>query len=113
MVNKDTGMPAHESSVQMLRESLFSVFYVMTEQNNQHSKRILLRTMYRCILYLIDAGQVMRAIILPEFGWNPEIQKTVQKCDLLSLIFDVVCCKIHRPSTRKLGLTILIGLGFA
>jgi hypothetical protein len=78
------------TSLEALRESLFGVFYIMTEQNNQHSKRISLGALRRCILYLIDAGQVIRAVILPEFGWDPGIEKIAKKFDFFTLIFEVV-----------------------
>jgi hypothetical protein len=78
------------SYFEALRESLFSVFYIMTEQNNQQSKRVTIGVFRRCLLYLIDAGQVIRAVILPEFGWDPDITSWVGKFDFLNLIFDVV-----------------------
>jgi hypothetical protein len=78
------------TSLESLRESLFGVFYVMTEQNNQHSKRITLGALRRCILYLIDAGQVIKAIVLPEFGWNTGVERIAQKFDFFTLIFNVV-----------------------
>ena len=73
-----------------LRESFFGVFYIMTEQNNQHSKRITLGAFRRCVLYLIDAGQVIRALVLPSFGWDPGVEKFAQKFDFFQLIFDLV-----------------------
>jgi hypothetical protein len=78
------------SSFEAFRESLFAVFYIMTEQNNQQSKRVTFGVFRRCILYLIDAGQVIRAVILLEFGWDPAITNLVGKFDFLNLIFDVV-----------------------
>jgi hypothetical protein len=78
------------SSLDAFRESLFAVFYIMTEQNNQQSKRVAIGLLRRCVLYLIDAGQVIRAVILPEFGWGPDITNWVGKFDFLNLIFNVV-----------------------
>ena len=78
------------SSFEAFRESLFAVFYIMTEQNNLHAKRVTVGVIRRCVLYLIDAGQVIRAVILPEFGWDPNIISWVGKFDFLNLIFDVV-----------------------
>ncbi len=78
------------SSFEAFRESLFEVFYIMTEQNNQQSKRVTISVFRRCVLYLIDAGQVIRAVILPEFGWDPAITDWVGKFDFLNLIFNVV-----------------------
>jgi hypothetical protein len=78
------------SSFDAFRESLFAVFYIMTEQNNQQSKRVAIGLLRRCILYLIDAGQVIRAVILPEFGWCSDITNWVGKFDVLNLIFNVV-----------------------
>ncbi len=78
------------SSIEAFRESLFAVFYIMTEQNNQQSKRVTIGVVRRCLLYVIDAGQVIRAVLLPEFGWGPDITSWVGKFDFLNLIFDVV-----------------------
>ena len=79
------------SSFEVFRESLFGVFYIMTEQNNQHSKRVNFGVLRRCLLYLVDAGQVIRAIVLPEFGWDTGVRSFVGKFDFLNLIFDMVC----------------------
>ena len=63
----------------------------MTEQNNQQSKRITFGVLRRSVLYLLDAGQVMRAVVLPEFGWDPGVGAFVEKFDFFSLVFDMVC----------------------
>ena len=78
------------TSFEAVRESVFGVFYIMTEQNNQHSKRITLGAMKRCVLYTIDAGQVIRAIVLPDFGWDAGVQKIAEKFDFFGLVFNVV-----------------------
>ncbi len=93
------------SSFEAFRESLFAVFYIMTEQNNQHSKRVTIGVFRRCLLYLIDAGQVIRAVILPEFGWHPDVTNWVGKLDFLNLIFDVVSLPMQVYVSLSLSVT--------
>jgi hypothetical protein len=75
------------------RESLFAVFYVMTEQNSQYSKQKRFEFIRRFILYLIDAGQIMRAIVIPEFGWDSSIRTVVGKFDLFNFILETVSAR--------------------
>ena len=75
------------------RDSVFAVLYIMTEQSNQDSQRRRFESFRRCLLYLIDAGQICRAIMLPEFGWNSSIRTLIGKFDFFTLIFDSVIRK--------------------
>ncbi len=94
------------SSLDALRESVFAVFYIMTEQNNQQSKRVTIGIFRRCLLYLIDAGQVIRAVILQEFGWHSEITNFVGKFDFLNLVFNVVGLTARAYTSHLNGLTV-------
>ena len=78
------------TSFEAVRESIFGVFYIMTEQNSQQSKHVSFGTLRRFVLYLIDAGQVVRALVLPEFGWKSGVESFVKKFDFVGLIFDLV-----------------------
>ncbi len=80
------------------RDSLFGVFYVMTEQNNKYSKRNYLGTLRCIILYLIDAGQVLRVLILPEFGWDMELVKSMQKMNIIEFSVQTVSILVHTPA---------------
>ncbi len=109
------------SSFETFRESLFAVFYIMTEQNNQHSKRITIGVIRRCFLYLIDAGQVIRALVLPEFGWDPGVRSFIGKFDFFNLIFDVVGCTpflfflifVHKDSDHRLSCPMFLEFHFS
>lgn len=73
-----------------LKENLFGLFYVMTEQKNQrvggHNWSVL-----RCgIIYLVDAGQFLKALVLTEYGWSSEVINFAQKFDVIALILDLV-----------------------
>jgi hypothetical protein len=78
------------TSFEAVRESLFGVFYIMTEQNSQQSKHVNFGTLRRFILYLVDAGQVVRALVLPEFGWKSGVENFIKKIDFFGLIFELV-----------------------
>jgi hypothetical protein len=78
------------TSFEAVRESLFGVFYIMTEQNSQQSKHANFGTLRRFALYLVDAGQVASALVLPEFGWKSGVQSFIRKFDFFGLIFDLV-----------------------
>ena len=96
------------SSLDALRESVFAVFYIMTEQNNQQSKRVTIGVLRRSLLYLIDAGQVIRAVILHEFGWHADITNFVGRFDFLNLVFDVVGLLVRAYISHSNRLTIQI-----
>ena len=72
------------------RDSFFAVFYVMTEQNERHTKRSKVSSGLCVLIYLVDAGQVLHALILTEFGWKGEIVKLIESFDTISLFFEVV-----------------------
>ncbi len=74
-----------------MRERLFSVFYIMTEQNNNKDAKRGSFGIFMCTcIYLIDGGQVLRALLLPEFGWNPGIVDQAGSFDILNLSFKLV-----------------------
>jgi hypothetical protein len=78
------------SYFEVFRESLFGVFYIMTEQNNNHSRRVTFSQIRRFVLYIVDAGQVIRAVVLPEFGWDAGAGSFIEKFDFFNSLFDVV-----------------------
>ena len=80
------------SSWDDLKESLFCVFYLVTEQKMRHSKGVsfTLGAFRYGILYLVDAGQVISALVLPEFGWDSSVVTFLQRMDVIQLLFQVV-----------------------
>lgn len=72
------------------RDSLFAVFYIMTEQSNKHSRGSKFGTGLCAVIYLIDAGQVLRALILAEFGWDASVVSLIGKVDIINVLFKVV-----------------------
>ena len=73
-----------------IRDRLFGIFYIMTEQNNNIEDRpSSTSTAFCTLIYLIDAGQVLRAIVLPEFGWSHESMALMEKIDLVYFIYSV------------------------
>ena len=81
------------TSFEAFRDGMFGIFYIMTEQNSQQAKHISFGTLRRFVLYLIDAGQVFNAIVLPEFGWKPSVLSFIRKFDFFALIFDLVSAR--------------------
>ena len=77
-------------SLIVLRDSLFAVFYIMTEQNEKDATGSRLSWLLCTLMYSVDAGQVLRALILTEFGWNADIVKLIKSFDTISLFFQVV-----------------------
>ena len=73
------------------RESIFSVFYIMTEQNEQLTGPKAWRLFRRTLIYLLDLGQVLRAIIRPEFGWASGIVGSMNNLDFVEFLVNVVC----------------------
>jgi hypothetical protein len=73
------------------RESIFSVFYVMTEQNEQLNGPNNWRLFRRTVLYLLDMGQVIRALIQPEFGWASGVVGSMNNLDFVAFLVEVVC----------------------
>ena len=74
------------------RENLFGVFYIMTEHNIKYSKRNLIGTIRCVVLYLIDAGQVLRVLIIPEFGWDMSLVSSMQKMNIIEFAVQTVDC---------------------
>ena len=81
-------------SFETFRDGMFGIFFLMTEQNSQQSKHLNFGTLRRSIILIVDAGQVLNALVLPEFGWDPSIRNFMQKFDFFNLIFDLV---VHPP----------------
>jgi hypothetical protein len=83
-----------------MRERLFSVFYIMTEQsNNKDAKRGSFSIFVCTCIYLIDGGQVLRALLLPEFGWDPGIVDQAGSLDVVNLSIKLVRILDLRLST--------------
>jgi hypothetical protein len=80
------------SSWDELREGLFGMFYLVNEQKNRRAKRVnfTMEALRYMVLFLIDAGQVLRALVLPEYGWNPSVITFVQRMDITYLVFQMV-----------------------
>ncbi len=73
-----------------IRESVFGVFYIMTEQNEHLQNVSTFRLVRRTMLYLLDMGQVLRAIFLPEFGWETGVVGSMNKLDVVNFVVDLV-----------------------
>jgi hypothetical protein len=70
------------------RENVFGVFYIMTEQNNTRDSSW---GILRCsCLYLLDAGQVLKALFLKEYGWNSGITGLMDNFDFVSFMTNLV-----------------------
>jgi hypothetical protein len=78
------------TSVEAFRDGLFGIFYIMTEQNGQQAKHTSFGSLRRFVLFLIDAGQVWNAVVIPEFGWKSGVLNFIRKLDLFALVFDLV-----------------------
>jgi hypothetical protein len=71
----------------------------MTEQNNnKDAKRGSFNIFICTCIYLVDGGQVLRALLLPEFGWNPGIVDQAGSFDILNLSFKIVSISDSRLS---------------
>ncbi len=68
------------------------MFYLVNEQKNRRAKRVnfTMEALRYMVLFLIDAGQVLRALVLPEYGWNPSVITFVQRMDITYLVFQMV-----------------------
>jgi hypothetical protein len=73
-----------------LKENLFGLFYVMTEQKNQRVGGNYWRVLRCGSIYLVDAGQVLKALVLPEYGWSSEVINFAQKFDVIALVLELV-----------------------
>jgi hypothetical protein len=54
------------------------------------------------VLYLIDAGQVLRALVLPELGWNDSVVTFVERMDVIQLLFQMVTSSLMLSSARNM-----------
>ena len=78
-------------SLQNFRENVFGVFYVMTESS--HSGRSSDWGVVWCgILYLLDAGQVLRALFVKDYGWTGGVAGLMSNLDFVSFITNLVDC---------------------
>ncbi len=75
---------------QSLRGNIFGVFYVMTEQSSTGARDTTLAVIRSTILCLVDAGQVLKALFLKEYGWTPQVVALMNKFDILSFVTNVV-----------------------
>jgi hypothetical protein len=78
-----------------IRESVFGVFYILTEQNEHLQGVSTVRIVRRTMLYLLDMGQVLRAIFLPEFGWESGVVGSMNKLDVVNFVVELVCQTLH------------------
>ena len=72
------------------------MFYVMTEQNEQLNRPSNWRLFRRTLLYLLDLGQVLRALIQPQFGWASGIVGSMNNVDFIEFIVAVVCVCVKK-----------------
>ncbi len=85
-----------------MRERLFGVFYIMTEQSNKEAKRSNFSIFLSTCSYLIDDRQVLRALFLPEFGWSPAIVDQAGYFDIINLSIKLVSIS----ASRLIGLSL-------
>ncbi len=77
------------TSWQDFRDNVFGLFYVMTESS--HSSRASDWAVMWCgFLYLLDAGQVMKALFIKEFGWTPGVVGLMNNFDFMSFVTNLV-----------------------
>jgi hypothetical protein len=75
---------------QSLRGNIFGVFYVMTEQSSTGSRDSTWAVIRCTVTFLVDTGQVLKALFLKEYGWTPQVVQLMNKFDILSFITNVV-----------------------
>ena len=73
-----------------LKENLFGLFYVLTEQKNQKGGGRGWSALRCGLIYLVDAGQLLKALVLAEYGWSAEVIAFVEKFDVIKLILGLV-----------------------
>ena len=73
-----------------IRESIFSLFYIMTEQNEQMQGTSSFRVLRRILMYFLDLGQVLRAIFRPEFGWGSKVVGSINNLDFVGFVVNMV-----------------------
>mmetsp|Transcript_60944 Transcript_60944/g.163478 ORF Transcript_60944/g.163478 Transcript_60944/m.163478 type:complete len:1605 (+) Transcript_60944:68-4882(+) len=74
--------------VENLRNSVFGLFYVMTERRHGESKGSKRKLLFTSILLLLDAGQVFKALVIPQFGWSLQSTSFSNKFDFVGAIID-------------------------
>jgi hypothetical protein len=75
---------------QNFRENIFGVFYIMTEQSSTGSRDSTWAVLRCTLLFLVDAGQVLKALFLKEYGWTPQVVGLMNKFDIFSFVTSVV-----------------------
>ena len=74
-----------------LRTSIFGVFYIMTEQGgNEYTSDKRLAFLRCVVIYFTDAAQVLRAVMLREFGWSESAVSLVDKANIIESIIRAV-----------------------
>ncbi len=64
----------------------------MTEQSSVGSRDSTWAVIRCTVLCLVDAGQVLKALFLKEYGWTPQVVGLMNKFDILSFVTNVVRC---------------------
>ena len=72
------------------RENLFGLFYIMTEQSSIGPRKNGWRVFRYTVLYLLDAGQVLKALFSKDYGWTPQVVAIMNKFDVVSMVNNVV-----------------------
>jgi hypothetical protein len=73
-----------------LKENIFGLFYVLTEQKNQRGGGRGWSALRCSLIFLVDAGQLLKALVLAEYGWSAEVTAFVEKFDVIKLILALV-----------------------
>ncbi len=82
-----------------LKENLFGLFYVLTEQKNQKGGGRGWSALRCGLIYLVDAGQLLKALVLAEYGWSAEVIAFVEKFDVIKLILGLVRPRMRTDSS--------------
>jgi hypothetical protein len=98
------------SRIHKLREQIFSFFYVLTERSDQSGNESIFTTMCWSLLYLVDAGQVVSAMTLQEYGWHPDVLVYLDKLDTFKTIFTSVKMFCPSFSYQYLGYHVTVSL---
>ena len=73
-----------------LREKFFAIFYILTERNQDAKGTAAFLEIFWVLAYLIDAGQVLRTLVVSEFGWSGTAVNVIAKVDLVYLLLNQV-----------------------
>ena len=76
--------------VTAIREVIFGVFYIMTEQNHHIEETSGWAMLLQTIIYLVDTGQVFRVLVITEFGWSDQTTQVLKNFDVVHIFFTVV-----------------------